>query len=252
MARNYILGGMAATQLQAGKPFFKRIVRKNGTGLVNPGADPGNGVGQIDHPLNLLLRAEDPLTCQVLEAPAEDVGKIDFTKPAINWNAGANHDSGELLMVEFPTTLRSVQIQMEHASVGVRAKVMLTAPGQNTKADGIANIATPVADRNYIEISSGETATISSRTKVVFILIQKYAVDEVNNRSLILDLDTGDLTAGADGTATDAASILVTGVLDHEPNSGGSQAVNEPNSIIIDANGERTLRKIWGASEGIG
>ena len=31
MARNYILGGMAATQLQAGKPFFKRVVRINGT-----------------------------------------------------------------------------------------------------------------------------------------------------------------------------------------------------------------------------
>ncbi len=139
---------------------------------------------------------------------------------------------------------------MEHASVGVRAKVMLTAPGQDTKADGTAKIATPVADGNYIEISSGETATVSSRTKVVFILIQKYDVNA--NASPILDLTTGDLTAGAQGAATDAASILVTGVLDHEPRTGGSQAANEPNSIVIDANGEKSLRKIWGASEGIG
>ncbi len=36
MARNYILGGMAATQLQAGKPYFKRIHRKNGTGYIDP------------------------------------------------------------------------------------------------------------------------------------------------------------------------------------------------------------------------
>lgn len=250
MARNYILGGMAATQLQAGKPFFKRIVRKSGTARLDETLQAGEAEGQLDHPDNLQLRANDPLTCQVLDAPEADVGKIDFTKPAKNWNAGGDHKSGELLMVEFPTTLRSVQIQMEHASVGVRAKVMLTAPGQNTKADGIANLATPVADGNYIEISSGETATISSRTKVVFILIQKYAVN--NNASPILDLATGELTAGANGEAIDAASILVTGVLDHEPNSGGSQAANEPNSIIIDANGERTLRKIWGASEGIG
>ena len=39
MARNYILGGMAATQLQAGKPFFKRVVRING----NVGGTDGVG-----------------------------------------------------------------------------------------------------------------------------------------------------------------------------------------------------------------
>ena len=45
----------------------------------------------------------------------------------------------------------------------------------------------------------------------------------------------------------------MTGVLDHEPTSGGSQAANEPNSIVIDENGnERELRKIWGATDGIG
>ena len=35
MARNYILGGQAGTQLQAGKPYFKRIVRINGAGDVD-------------------------------------------------------------------------------------------------------------------------------------------------------------------------------------------------------------------------
>ena len=236
MARNYILGGMAATQLQAGKPYFKRIVRIDGRGQTDP--------------LNLVPARADGLTCNI-----DNDGKINFAGvvPA-DWNAntqhGVNaadpdHKGGELLMVEFPTTLRSVQIQLEEASEKVRAKIMLTAPGQDTKADGTANLASPAADGNYIEIKSGETATISSRTKVVFILIQKYADVKIFNGAA--------LTVGAPGAADDAASILVTGVLDHEPTSGGSQATNEPNSIVIDANGdERELRKIWGASDGIG
>ena len=227
MARNYILGGMAATQLQAGKPFFKRIVRIDGRGQTP--ADP-----------NKVPARADGLTCEI-----DPDGKINFVNvvPA-DWNATATHDKGELLMVEFPTTLRSVQIQLEEASDKVRAKIMLTAPGQDTKADGTANLASPVADGNYIEIKSGETATISSRTKVVFILIQKYAHATIFNG--------GSLSVGAAGEDSDVASILVTGVLDHEPKSGASHADNEPNSIVIDANGERPLRKIWGATDGIG
>ena len=237
MARNYILGGMAGTQLQAGKPFFKRIVRIDGRGQTP--ADP-----------NKVPARADGLTCNI-----DNDGKINFNNalPA-DWNANTqhgvqnvdpDHKGGELLMVEFPTTLRSVQIQLEEASDKVRAKIMLTAPGQDTKADGTANLASPVADGNYIEIKSGETATISSRTKVVFILIQKYADAKIFNGAA--------LTVGDAGAAADAASILVTGVLDHEPISGGSQAANEPNSIVIDANGdERSLRKIWGATDGIG
>lgn len=229
MARNYILGGMAATQLQAGKPFFKRIVRIDGRGQTD----------QNDANNRVPARA-DGLTCEI-----DDDGKINFVNvvPA-DWNATATHDKGELLMVEFPTTLRSVQIQLEEASDKVRAKIMLTAPGQNTKADGTANLAQPVADGNYIEIKSGETATISSRTKVVFILIQKYAHATIFNG--------GSLSVGEAGASGDVASILVTGVLDHEPKSGASHADNEPNSIVIDANGERSLRKIWGATDGIG
>jgi hypothetical protein len=222
MARNYILGGMGATQLQAGKPYFKRITRKRSAAET--------------------VRA-DGLTCAIV------VGKIRFDAlngKSVAWNATADHEGGELLMVEFPTTLRSVQIQMEEATVGVRAKIMLTAPGQNVKADGTETLAQPVANGNYIEIKSGETATISSRTKVVFILIQRYETANIFDGN-------GDLTTGVAGAETDVASILVTGVLDHEPTSGGSQAANEPNSIIVPATGpERELRQIWGKGDGVG
>ena len=235
MARNYILGGMAGTQLQAGKPFFKRITRTNGTARINNTLPEGDAEGQIDHPDNLLLRADDPLTCQVIG------GKIDLTAPAKPW-AG----DGELLMVEFPTTLRSVQVQLEEATANVRAKVMLTAPGQNTKADGTENVADPVGNGNYIEIKSTETATISSRTKVIFILIEKFTAATIFSNGQLIGKDP------ANANKNDVASILVTGVLDHEPKSGASHADSEPNSIIIDANGERSLRKIWGASDGIG
>lgn len=222
MARNYILGGMGATQLQAGKPYFKRITRKRSAAET--------------------VRA-DGLTCAIVG------GKIRFDAAngkSVAWNATADHEGGELLMVEFPTTLRSVQVQMEEATVGVRAKIMLTAPGQNVKADGTETLVQPVANGNYIEIKSGETATISSRTKVVFILIQRYETANIFDGS-------GDLTEGVDGATTDVASILVTGVLDHEPTSGGSQAANEPNSIIVPATGdERELRQIWGKGDGVG
>lgn len=232
MARNYILGGMAATQLQAGKPYFKRVVRTNG---LSGGA------------------RTDGLTCEI------DVdGKIDFDGTlAGDWNANADGQGGELLMIEFPTTLRSVQILMEETVVNgtkeaagegiIRAKVMLTAPGQNVQADEATPVyAQPVQNGNYIEIKQGETATINSRTKVVFILIQKFANS---------DIFTGGtaLTGGDAGLTNDAASILVTGVLDFEPTSGSSQADREPNSIVIPAVGaERSLRKIWGKGDGIG
>lgn len=222
MARNYILGGMGATQLQAGKPYFKRITRKRSAAET--------------------VRT-DGLTCAIVS------GKIRFdllNGKSVAWNATATHEGGELLMVEFPTTLRSVQIQMEEATVGVRAKIMLTAPGQNVKADGTETLAQPVANGNYIEIKSGETATISSRTKVVFILIQRYETANIFDGG-------GDLTTGVVGAEADVASILVTGVLDHEPTSGGSQAANEPNSTIVPATGpERELRQIWGKGDGVG
>jgi len=240
MARNYILGGMGATQLQAGKPYFKRIIRINGS----KGGIDGTGAGA--------LTRGDGLTCHI------NGGKIRFdltNGKSKAWNAGAAHKNGELLMVEFPTTLRSVQIQLEEASVGVRAKIMLTAPEQNVKADGTETLAAPINSDNtgsFIEIKSGETATISSRTKVVFILIQKYAADEIFTTTGHDPAVTA-ATIKADGTAADVASILVTGVLDHEPTPGASQASNEPNSKVIPATGpERDLRKIWGKGDGVG
>ena len=134
----------------------------------------------------------------------------------------------------------------------VRAKVMLTAPGQDVNAAEVPPdpvLATPVANGNYIEIKQGETATINSRTKVVFILIQKFASSDVfrNNGGTVEE------TPGAPGLVTDAASILITGVLDFEPTSGSSQADREPNSIVINPDAtERSLRKIWGKGNGVG
>ena len=251
MARNYILGGMAATQLQAGKPFFKRVVRING----NVGGT--DGTGGISRALtDPEAPGTDGLTCKITPA-----GKIDFNGNAGNskaWNAGANGDAGELLMVEFPTTIRSVQILMEETVVGgtkeaagaglVRAKVMLTAPGQDVNAADAANpvIAQPIENGNYIELKQGETATINSRTKVVFILVQRFLNDDVFTGG-------AGLTIGTPSATTDALSILITGVLDFEPNSGSSQADREPNSVVIPAVGdERSLRKIWGKGDGVG
>lgn len=262
MARNYILGGMAGTQLQAGKPYFKRIVRVGGTQGLNR-----------DDDLTVRLSAD---------------GEILAKEKSNNWDArvagatGAG-SAGELLMIEFPTTMRSVEVNIEEAWVStganaaaldngrIRCKVMLTAEWFGIKQkthffneDGTEDLnspeASPVTNGNYIEIRKGETATINSRTKVIFVLIQKFSDENV------IDPVTGGLVGGTgstgnaaidpvvpdDGAATDAISILITGVLDHEPTSGGSQAANEPNSKIIDNGDTRTLRKIWGASDGIG
>jgi len=272
MARNYILGGMAGTQLQAGKPYFKRIVRIGGQGSIDR-----NTPSPQFHP------GSEGFTCDVAAG-----GEISFNISSPNWNANtvaAGRFYGELLMVEFPTTMRNVEINLEESWVGeeydltdpenpvlvnprrkqqpgdgqVRLKVMLTAETSNKfqkthffDADGNPDpnspLAKPIRNGNYIEVMQGETATISSRTKVVFILIQKFASDD------ILDPASGNFTLGANGVVDDAVSILITGVLDHEPTSGGSQAANEPNSKVIEDGGAetRTLRKIWGAADGIG
>ena len=125
----------------------------------------------------------------------------------------------------------------------IRCRVMLAAPGQNVGPAGEAN---PVANANYIEIKVGETATINSRQKVLFIVINKFNTDNV----LASD---GTVAAPVNGHASDMASILVTGVLDHEPGANASSAANEPVSIVREANGvDRELRQIWGAGDGIG
>lgn len=239
MARNYILGGSAATQLQAGKPFFKRIVRLSGDGTAGARADG----------LTCIVDADGAISFDVSNAETDGHAK--------NWNANADGKGGELLMVEFPTTVRSVQILLEEAwSAGtledpgdgvIRAKVMLSAEGQDVAFDKTTPVlATPVASGNFIEIKTGETATISSRTKAIFILIQKFA-----NNNVITDGTS--TTVGAPGAADDAASLLITGVLDHEPGMGSQYASNEPNSRIIDGQGNaRELRQIWGKGDGVG
>ena len=249
MARNYILGGMGATQLQAGKPYFKRITRINGTANQT--------------------RA-DGLTCTIVPKGLgnSEEGSISFA--TINGAAGTGiteNDGkstqwgvGELLMVEFPTTLRSVEINLEEAwSTGaledpldgaIRVKAMLTAPDQDVTFDKTTKaFADPIGEGSFIELKTGETATISSRTKVVFLLIQKF------DSNTIFKTGTPPAPAGAGtGDANDAVSILITGVLDHEPTSGGSQAANEPNSQVIAADGatKTELRKIWGKGDGVG
>lgn len=268
MARNYILGGMAGTQLQAGKPYFKRIVRIDSSSGINR-----QEVNNNKHP------DSEGYTCDITAD-----GEIEFKTSTNTWVASGLRNSGELLMVEFPTTMRSVEINLEESWVGdadngnggtaprkqeqgegtIRLKVMLTAQrganGQLTHffrvdenglevPDPNSPEALPIENGNYIEVMQGETATISSRTKVVFILIQKFAGEN------ILDPASGFVNGtGANASTEDAVSILITGVLDHEPTSGGSQAANEPNSQIIEKDGvtTRTLRKIWGKADGIG
>ena len=251
MARNYILGGMAATQLQAGKPYFKRIVLIDGSSGVDR-----NAVNAAKHP------GSAGLTCEIASGGAND-GAINFNGVSSpNWNAApgggvTDGAGGELLMVEFPTTMRNVQVLVEEAwdegvrqtgtAAQIRCKVMLTAEGQDTTFDkATQTLATPVASGNYIELKPGENATINSRTKVIFILIQKFAGDNVLNPA-------SGLVGGEAGETDDAISLLVTGVLDHEPVSGSASAANEPNSRVIDAGGAtRELRKIWGKADGIG
>lgn len=257
MARNYILGGMAATQLQAGKPYFKRIIRANGAGTgFNEAGEAGDGA---EHDLGPLR--PDGFTVKIGNDNAMPANPGAIRKDGVNGRGKNWGAEGELLMIEFPTTMRNVQILLEEVwdtgdnnapakqtnGSATRCKVMLSAPSQDVRfPQGV--IAQPAVEGNYIEIQAGETATINSRQKVVFILIEKFASKD------ILD-GAGALTARADeGTAIDAVSILITGVLDHEPKSGSSSSANEAVSRIIDEDGttERSLRQIWGNGDGIG
>ena len=203
MARTFIAGGMAGTQLQAGKPFFKRIIRIGG--------DSG------------YLRA-DGLTCEI-----NVDGAINFADVfSQDWNAGADGTGGELIMVEFPTTNRETEVLLEEAwnagtklELGgvpsVRLKVAFLAEGQDVKYDnGIE--ANSISNLNFIEVNAGETATINSRTKVLFILVQKFVSGTVPE-SYIFN-STPVVTQGAAGDPEDAVSILISSVLDHEPKAG--------------------------------
>lgn len=234
MARNYILGGMAGTQLQAGKPFIKRITRISS--------------------LKDAERNGDNFTCKIDDGKivfGEDNNGVAVPVKSAGWSAG------ELLMVEFPTTVRSVEVQMEDATgtLGhIRAKVMLTAQGQQIGAT--SNEAEPVDNKNFIEIVKGDTATISSRTKVIFILIQKYdnpnlftIEGEAENQTLV---ETSPVEE-ASLSGLDGVSLLVSAVLDHEPTVGTADANNDPVTTVINSDlTDRKLHKIWGVGDGIG
>lgn len=209
MARTFIAGGHAATQLQAGKPFFKRVVRLGG--------DSG------------YLRS-DGFTCEVVSA-GDNQGAINFRDVfSPDWNANADGQGGELLMIEFPTTTRKTQVLLEEAFAAgtevepgnepaIRCKVAFLAEDQDISfASATATTASPIANANFIEIEPGETATIDSRTKAIFILIQKF-VSGTAPESHIFN-NTPALVQGAPGSATDGAVLLITSVLDHEPKAG--------------------------------
>lgn len=210
MARTFIAGGTAGTQLQAGKPFFKRITRLGG----NSG----------------YLR-EDGLTCEV--DANNDINFKDVFSP--DWNAGANGLGGELIMIEFPTTVREARILLEEAwyndltnpterlepgNHGIKCKVAFLAENQDISFDKtVSTLANPISGLNFIEIGAGEEATVSSRTKALFVLLQKYIYSPATDLPGIFTSGTS-LTQGRAGSADDAAVLLVTAVLDHEPKSG--------------------------------
>ena len=198
MARTFIRGGSAATQLQAGKPFLKRIIRI--------GADSG------------YLRA-DGLTCEI-----DGTGQINLADVfSPNWSANADGHGGAKVLIEeawYNNGVDPTQI-LEIGDPGVRCKVALLAEEQDVQVTQGGSDATPLTLSNFIEINVGETATISSRSKVLFILVQKFDYDIAENEPYIFD--TGPvLTQGAAGASDDAISILVTAVLDHEPSAGAN------------------------------
>jgi len=241
MARKYVLGGQAATGLQAGIPYIRRINRVDSTpadGLVRP----------------------DGLTCAIDIGGGATDGAIRFdgaNGQGVAWAPGTattqgHCTGGELLMIEFPSTARSVTVTMEEAVLGgaagthqLRCQVMLSADGQDIQyAEATAVDAVPGTDGNFIEIIEGESATINSRTKVLFLRIQKFP-DAVRHNVGGANRSTG-VTAHADDTVV----LLVTAVCDHE-NSVSSQQL-EANSLIIRADSsQERLNEVWYKRDGI-
>ena len=251
MARSFIQGGVSATGLATGRPYFRRIVRIGGTGDPNRQvAGPNNG------------GIADDFTCSV-----SGDGDLEFTAGAAagDWNAdgGEPHLGGELLFVEFPATTRTLSVQLEEGRSGdadtqIRLKVMLAAEGQKVHhldENGVITTATsimnPITNGNFIELSqTGDTATINARTKGVFILIQKYDGITVTSTSTVVD--------GAAGNANDAAVILVTAVLDHEgfdtagKNGVVTKTVASARAAATGTYDGENLKKIWHKLDGVG
>ena len=255
MARSFVLGGVSATGLATGQPYIKRIVRTNGLDVAS---EPADG-----------------LTCAIVGGEISfrtDGAETDGLRKA--WNAGADGEGGELLFVEFPSTTRTLSVQLEAAETvadnsdaaatannNIRLKVMLTAPGQVVQAldsngapiTGVTDTMQPVANGNFIEIVRGDTATINARTKGVFILIQHFAGPSIfTDTDGTVGIEAG-LQVGVAADAKDAVSILVTAVLDHEGFNGSNGVQSVTKSA---ANAPGTQRKIWplstNGSDGVG
>jgi hypothetical protein len=232
MARSFVLGGVSATGLATGQPYIRRIVRLNGAAGE---AAPADG-----------------LTCAIT------AGAVNFTTGVANANGQPpGFTAGELLFVEFPSTTRTLSVQMEEMSASVHVKVMLTAPGQVVTALDSNGVATSVTDTmqpgtngNFIQLTTaGDTATINARTKGVFIFIQKMA-----SANIITAATPSTLTVAAASTNADYCSLLVTAVLDHEGFSGS----NGIQTTRVNAAGATVapIRKIWplstNGSDGVG
>lgn len=230
MSRSFVLGGVSATGLATGKPFIKRITRDDGR--HNADAAPADG-----------------LTCQVV------AGALDFSVDGAIGTGGKRTDfgtgTGELIFVEFPSTTRTLSVQLEeettvNADHNIRLRVCLAAEGQVvTKLDSngaptaVTETMAPLTNGNFIELSAaGDTATINARTKGVFIYIQKRATAVV--------VPEPALVPGADD---DSCAILVTAVLDHE-GFEGSNGVQT--SVTTAALTTTTLKKIWHKTDGVG
>ena len=270
MARSFITGGVSATGLATGKPYVKRIIRRDSTGEGYDAAGDVAGGGAFG-----ILRP-DGLTCKIVTAGDSD-GAISFSTTAVDANIAANDGrgknwatDGELLFVEFPSTTRTFSVQAEGANeVGAgkfRLKVMLTAPDQKAFAlDSLGAVTTaeveldpvPAATHplgnskrqslggNFIEINftDSEVATVNARTKGVFILIEKFGTDDVFEINGQIQERGGDAAGHGAATtdANDAVSILVTAILDHE----GFEGSNGTQCEKIDPDGTvRTINKI--------
>jgi len=234
MARSFVLGGVSATGLATGKPFIQRIVRLTGAASV---AAPADG-----------------LTCQIRSGAVS----FDTTLGANLGGRSPGWQTGELLFVEFPSTTRTLSVQLEEMSSNVQVKVMLTAENQVVQAldsngnpiAGVTDTMQPVTNLNYIQLNTaGDTATINARTKGVFILINVMAA-----ATIISDDEPATVTAAAAADANDYCSLLVTAVLDHE----GFQGSNGVQTARVNAAGDTVapIRKIWPlsttGSDGIG
>ena len=246
MARSFILGGVAATGLATGRPFIKRITRDGGAANVDRSLATPETPGR------------DGLTCTVIAA-GDNAGSLSFATAAdaagtaaTDGKSKAWHE-GELLFVEFPSTSRTLSVQLEDmyssaadgmsAAGEIRLRVMLVAEGQVVKS---GRTATPETHGNFIEIRNGEIATISARTKGVFVKILKY-----DNANGFIHTDGTVAAHTIVGHAKDKCRILVTAVLDHEP-STTSDLEFSTNRFGVDGKAASALTKIWGDIDGVG